>query len=101
MNEHVNLKVPPWISKTFNHENIGWQTIKIQIGNTTTVESLLASIASNNNEFRKVVYNPETGYINELLIFFLNDSYLRQSQLKKTIIRNGDTILLLPIHGGG
>jgi len=62
---------------------------------------LLTKIAINNEEFRRAVFDPNTGQINELIVFFLNNSYLRSSMVKETIISDGDTLMLLPIHGGG
>ena len=46
-------------------------------------------------------FNPDTGKVNKLVEVILNDRLLQLSEVAKTKLNNGDTVLLLPIYSGG
>lgn len=97
----IRLKVPPWIASMLNAQGFDWSVIEMNVGEMTTVETLLADIAIGNAHFRKAVFDPDSGQVNKLVNIFLNDNLLQPSEVKETKVSDGDTLLLLPLYAGG
>ena len=97
----IRLKVPPWIASMLNAQGSDWSVLEMHIGETTTIETLLADIAISNARFRKAVFDPDSGQVNKLLNIFLNDNLLQLSEVKEAKLSDGDTLLLLPLYAGG
>lgn len=97
----VRLKVPPWIASMLNTQGSDWSILEMDIGEVTTIKTLLAHIAINNAHFRKAVFNPDSGQVNKLINIIVNDRLLQFSEVTETELNDGDTLLLLPIYAGG
>ncbi|MBA7627150.1 hypothetical protein ES703_34612 [subsurface metagenome] len=97
----VRLKVPPWIASMLNTQGSDWSILEMDIGEVTTIETLLAEIAINNARFRKAVFDPDSRQVNRLMNIILNDRLLQFSEVTETELNDGDTLLLLPIYAGG
>ena len=97
----ILLKVPPWISDMLNAQGSDWSVLEMQIGEGTTIGKLLTDITVSNERFRKAVFDPDSGKVNELVNITLNDSLLQFSEVAETKLSEGDTLVLLPLYAGG
>lgn len=78
-----------------------WSTLEIEVGTGTTIGALLAKLAKGNPDFSKTVFHPDTLRINSLINIFLNDSLLQSAEITATELKEGDTLLILPLYAGG
>ena len=97
----VQLKVLPWIANLMNTQGSNWLTLDREIGKETTIGDLLADLALSYTDFRKVVFNPDIGKVNDQVMVILNGSLLQISNVTEAKLSDGDTILLLPVYSGG
>ncbi|MFC1937269.1 MoaD/ThiS family protein [Chloroflexota bacterium] len=97
----VKLKIPPWVASMLNTPSSDWLILEKEIGKETTIGHLLAELALGNPEFQKAVFDPDTGKSSGQVMFFLNKSILRYSDIAETKLNDGDSIMLLPVYPGG
>ena len=97
----VRLKIPPWIAIMLNEQGSGWSTLEREIVEGATIGDLLVDLSFNYTNFRKMVFNPDTGKVNKLIGVILNDRLLQLSEITNTKLNNKDTVLLLPLYAGG
>ena len=97
----VRLKIPPTIAPMLNAHVSDWLILDKDIGEGATISDLLTGLALNYPDFRKVVFNPDTGKINDQVDVVLNDTLLPLSRVTETRINDGDTIILLLVYSGG
>ncbi|MFH1030993.1 MAG: MoaD/ThiS family protein [Chloroflexota bacterium] len=97
----VRLKVPPWIGIMLKAQASDWSTLEIEAGTGTTISALLAKLAKDNPDFSKTVFNPDTMRANSLINIFLNDSLLQSTEINAAKLKEGDTLLILPLYAGG
>ena len=75
--------------------------LKKEIGEKATVGNLLAELALDNPEFRRTVFDPDTGKSSGQVMVFLNKSILQYSDITETKLNDGDSVMLLPVYLGG
>ena len=75
--------------------------LKKEIGEKATVGNLLAELALDNPEFRRTVFDPDTGKSSGQVMVFLNKSILQYSDIADTKLNDGDSVMLLPVYLGG
>lgn len=97
----VKLNIPPWIAGMLNTPSSDWIILRKEIGKETTIGNLLSELALSSNEFKKAVFNPDTGGNRGQVMVFLNNSIVRNSDIEGTKLNNGDSIRLLPVYMGG
>ena len=62
---------------------------------------LLTDLALSSSEFRKAIFNPDEGTINEQIDIVLNQSLLHFPPEMNTKLSDGDVITLFPMISGG
>ncbi len=97
----VQLKIPPWITSMLNTPRSDWLILEKEVGMDTTIGDLLSELALSNNEFKKAVFDSDTGKSSGQVMISLNKSVLRYSDIAETKLNDGDIIMLLPVHLGG
>ena len=97
----VQLKIPPWIASMLNTPSSDWLILEKEIEKGTTIGNLLSELALSNNEFKKNIFDPDTGKCSGQAVVSLNKSVLRYSDVAETKLNDGDSIMLLPVHIGG
>lgn len=97
----VKLHVPPWIAGMLNIPSSDWIILKKEIGKDTTIGNVLSELALSSNEFKKAVFNPDTGGNRGQVMVFLNNSIVRNSDIEETRLNSGDSVRLLPVYMGG
>ena len=97
----VQLKIPPWITSMLNTPSSDWLILEKEVGMDTTIGDLLSELALSNNEFKKAVFDSDTGKSSGQVMISLNKCVLRYSDIAETKLNDGDIIMLLPVHLGG
>ena len=97
----VRLQITPSLAGIVNAQTSDWIVLEKEIGEGATLRDLLADLALGYTDFRKVVYNPETGEFGKQIMFVLNDGLVQPSDVSKVKLSDGDTIILLPVYSGG
>ena len=97
----VLLKIPPWLASMLNEHGSGWFTLEKEIGEGATIGDLLAELALGSPEFRKAVFDPDTGKSSRQVMVFINKSILQYSDIAETKLNDGDSVMLLPVYLGG
>ncbi len=97
----IQLRIPPWIASMLGEEGSVWFVLEKEIGDESTVGDLLRDLTASNANFRKAVFNPDVGKVSEQVLVFLNDSLLEDSKVIEAKLKDGDSIMLLPVYSGG
>lgn len=97
----VQIEIPPWVASMLNTPSSNWLILKKEIGEKATVGNLLAELALDNPEFRRTVFDPDTGKSSGQVMVFLNKSILQYSDITETKLNDGDSVMLLPVYLGG
>ena len=97
----VQLHIPPWVTGMLNTPSSDWIILKKEIGKETTIGNVLSELALSSNEFKKAVFNPDTGESSGQVMVFLNNSIIRNSDIEGTKLNDGDSVRLLPVYMGG
>ena len=97
----IELIIPSWVASVWNLKNSNGFTLEKDVTETATVGELLTGLVSQHPEFRKLVFDPVNGKVNDAVIIFLNDALLHHPDTTRTKLSGGDTVLILPVYGGG
>jgi len=97
----VRLELPSWVAAMLDAKVPGWLTLGKEIGEDATIDDLLSSLVVTYPGFRQAVFNPDTGHLNDQINVVLNDRLLTFQEVTQTKLRDGDTIVLVPIYFGG
>ncbi len=97
----VCLELPSWVAVMLDAKVPGWLTVEKEIAEDATAISLLMSLVSTYPGFRQALFNPDTGHLNDQVNVILNDKLLTFQEVTQTKLRDGDTIMLVPIYFGG
>lgn len=97
----VQLRVPPWIAGMLKAEVSDWFVLEKEVGEGATIADLLVELTSSYDGFRKVVFNPDIGKVNDQIMVFLNENLLQEPDITGAKLNDGDTVILLPVYTGG
>jgi molybdopterin converting factor small subunit len=78
-----------------------FRTVEKQVEVGATLFTVFTDLARDYPEFKKKVYNPETGKISDQFLLLFNESLAQFNQVKSTPLNDKDTISLIPIICGG
>ena len=97
----VRLKIPSSIADTLNEQLSNWFIFEKEIGEGATIGDLLADLAFSYADFRKVVFDPDEGKVSDRIMVFLNDSLLQNTDVTKIKLKDGDSVIFMPVYTGG
>ncbi len=97
----VRLKITPSLASTLNAQGSDWFTLEKEIGKGATLGDLLADLAFSYIDFRKVVFNPDTGKVSDQIMVILNNNLLPVPDVTEAKLDDGDGIIILPVYSGG
>jgi molybdopterin converting factor small subunit len=96
----VQLRITPSISSILNAEG-GWLTFEREIRAESTIGDFLADLAISYPDFKNIVFNPDTGRINDLIQVVVNDTLIHLPEGSETTLKDGDKVVLVPVYTGG
>ncbi len=97
----VRLEISPDLAGVLNAESYDWLILERQLGENTTIGDLLADLAFSNADFSRAVYDPHAAKVGDQIMVVLNNSLLQVSNVAAVELKDGDTLLLLPVFSGG
>jgi molybdopterin converting factor small subunit len=102
----VYLEIRPWLSRCFVPEpsgsgRSGRVVLERETGVGATVGDLLEEIASENQELRGVLFDPQTGRLTGYVTLILNGRLLELAGGLEVELSPGDTLRLMPTLAGG
>ena len=75
---------------------------ELPLGQGMIMRDLFSRLARHGKPgFRKAIYDPETGRMNEYLAVFVNSREIRSLNGLDTVLSAGDTVTILPPMAGG
>ncbi len=97
----VQLKFPSSFAGMLNAQGSDLSVLEKEIGEETTIGDLLADLAFSYTDFRKVVFNPDTGKVGDQVNVILNNQLLQLPEVTEAKLSDGDSINILPVYSGG
>jgi len=97
----VRLKIPPFLAVMMKSPDSEWLVIEYEIDEEGTIGDVLTKLASSYPNFREVIFNPDLGHVCNQVNVVINDNLLLYQESTRTRLKDGDVIMLLPIHSGG
>jgi len=97
----VQLKILPWVASMLNADDSSWLLLDQEIKKGETIGSLFKELAITYNNFRRIVFNPDTGKINDEVMVALNNNLVQSTDLMKIRLHDGDFITLFSSYFGG
>ncbi|MBA7625009.1 hypothetical protein ES703_32430 [subsurface metagenome] len=97
----VRLKFPASFASRLNAQGSDLVILEKEIGEGATIGSLLTNLAFSYTDFRKVVFNPDTGKVGDQVNVVLNNNLLQLPDVTEAKLSDGDSIIILPVYSGG
>ncbi len=97
----VQVRIPPHVAKMLDAGSSGWLVLEQELNKPLTVSDLLSSLVMSYPGFRETVYNPNVGVINDQVGLILNDRMLTFEEISQTVLRENDSITIVPLYYGG
>ncbi len=97
----VQVKITPSITSAIDPKYSDWLTLEREIQDEATVCDLLRSLARSYPSFGKMLFEGETGRVSDEINLVLNHSILETPEVAETRLKNGDTLIVLPVYSGG
>ena len=98
----VRLEMLSWLGGALGIDGGSNEVVmEVQIGEKETVRDLLGKIAAQYPRFGQNVFDIKMGALNQRVNIFLNGHPLVLEQGLETILKNGNTLTLLPVMEGG
>jgi hypothetical protein len=97
----LTLRIPSSIADTSNEQVAEWLILEKEVGENTPMADLLTELAFSYTDFRKVVYDPDTGQIGEQIFIVLNSKIMEPADVTRIKVKNGDSLIFMPIYAGG
>jgi len=97
----VQIEVMPWLSRYLAAEGGGRVVLEREVSAGATVRDLLEEMTSQNQEFKAVVFDAETGRLAGYVGLILNGRFLELAGGLETRLKPGDVLRLMPGFSGG
>jgi molybdopterin synthase sulfur carrier subunit len=97
----VRLEVMPWLGRYFDAERLGAVILEKDVVDGTTVGDLMKEMASQNEEFGRVLFDERSGRLAPHIRVILNGRVLELAGGLEAKLKDGDTIRLVAGIGGG
>ncbi len=97
----VRIEISPSVASMLKMDGSDWFILERQIREGGTVADVLTDVALDYTRFRKVVFDPDTGTLNDNINVVLNDSLLQSPDVSSVRLNDGDILILLTVFSGG
>ncbi len=97
----VQVKITPSLASVLNTQSSDWIILEKEIGECAAIGDLLADLVFSYTDFRKVLFDPDTGKVSDQVMVVLNDRLLQFPDMTEAKLKDGDSIVLLPVYSGG
>ena len=97
----VRLRITPSLAGMIGATGADWLILETEIEEEMEITALLANLARSCPELSRSVYNPIEERVAHQVMVVLNDDLIQLSDLARTKVKDGDTVVLLPDYYGG
>jgi hypothetical protein len=97
----IKLQLYSWISSSLGESEQGENALTKKIKEGTTFRRFFTELADSSPDFRKLVFDPETGRMNDEVVIMLNGRLVQFNTLIDNEIKDKDVIILSPVLVGG
>ena len=97
----IRLKITPSLGSYFDTASSDWILLEKEVREGGSVQDLLGGLASEYKAFRESIFDPDLGQILQRVMIVLNDRLLQFPEMKDTPLKDGDSVILLPVYTGG
>ena len=97
----VRLKITPSLASYFETTSSDWILLNKEVREGGSVQDLLGGLASEYKAFRESIFDPDLGRILQRIMIVLNDRLLQFPEMQETPLKDGDSVVLLPVYTGG
>lgn len=97
----IKLQLYSWIASSLGASEQGGSNLTKKIKEGTTFKGLFTELADSNPDFRKLVFDPATGNMNDEVVIMLNGRLTQFSTVADNEIKDKDVITLSPVLIGG
>ena len=97
----VHVKITPSLAGALNTSGTKWIVLEKDISEHSTIGDLFTDIALTDKEFRKVIFDPDSEKINDMVVVAVNGKLLQAPKITEYILNNKDVVVLLPVYMGG
>lgn len=97
----VRVEVVPWLPSVFGVKQSGRLILEEEVRDGGTVRALVKGLGEKYPEFGKLAFNPETQELTGHVNVVVNDRLLELLDGIDTVVKEGDTVILIPAYAGG
>jgi len=97
----VKLEVIPWLTDYFGARGASRLVLEEEAAEGEKVRDLLVRLADRYQEFGRLAFDAEKGQLSGHITVICNNRLLELLDGLDTVLKEGDTILLLPAYAGG
>jgi len=97
----IYLQTSSWITDTLGVRGSTFYTFEKKVEAGTTLLKLFSDLARDYPEFKKLVFNPDSGKISDQVLLLMNQNLSRFEQVRTLSLNDKDAISLIPIIFGG
>ena len=97
----IYLQTRSWITDALGIPGSMPYTVKKEIEAGATLLTVFTDLAGKYPEFKKRVFNPETGQLSDQVMLLFNQALTRFDQVKASPLRDKDAVSLVPVIFGG
>jgi molybdopterin converting factor small subunit len=97
----IYLQTFSWINDALGIRGNTSHTVVKKVAAGATLLTVFADLARDYPEFKKLVYNPDSGQLSDQVLLLINQNLSRFDQVKASPLNDKDAISLVPVIFGG
>ena len=97
----IKLTFSPWIARHLGEQGSDQFVLEKEILDGANIGDVLTELASQEPEFRKMVFNPDVGHVGDQIHVVLNGQLLTFMEATETQLHDGDSLFLITAFAGG
>lgn len=98
----IKLEFLSWLSKTISIKDTGGSVYhEEEVNEGQTVRDLFLHLANQHPRFEQLVFDKKTQKINEKVFIFYNGKLLELAEGLETRLKEGDSLVFIPVIQGG
>ncbi|MBI2958452.1 MAG: MoaD/ThiS family protein [Chloroflexi bacterium] len=97
----VHLRITASLAGVARTGDSDWVVLETDVAEAATLRDLLAGVAADHAAFRKWVFDPDVGIPGEWALIVHNGNVLPPGAPLSAGLRDGDTVIVLPVYVGG
>jgi hypothetical protein len=97
----IKITFSPWIARKMGAQGSDQFILEKEIEEGAKIGDVFDELASDEPDFRKMVYNPEIGNVSDQIHVVLNGQLLTLTEAIETELHDGDLLFLITVFTGG